>query len=79
MIGDVRVDASAGASDGASLTTVGLFGDVHVQVPRGSRVRRGGFGVLGDRRLDISAGDGPQVQINVYSLFGDVVVTDAPS
>jgi hypothetical protein len=30
LVGDVRLDASAGARDGASLTTAGLFGDALV-------------------------------------------------
>ena len=79
FLADVRFDASAGARDGASLTSVAIFGDVHVRVPPGSRVREGGLGLLGDRRVEVSPGNGPEIRINAYSVFGDVVVTDAPA
>ena len=79
VLGDLRLDASAGAGDGATVTCVGILSDVHVRVPRGSRVREGGFGLLGDRRIEVSPGDGPEIRINAFSLFGDLVATDAPA
>jgi hypothetical protein len=71
-------DASSGAGPGASLTFVGVAGDLVVRVPPGSRVREGGFSLLGDRKIEVAAGDGPEIQIKVYGLFSDVKVTDQP-
>ena len=72
-------DASGGAGLGASLTFVGLAGDLVVHVPPGSRVREGGFSLLGDRQIEVTSGDGPEIQVKVYGLFSDVKVTDQPS
>jgi hypothetical protein len=69
-------DASGGAGPGASLTFVGVAGDLVVRVPPGSRVREGGFSLLGDRKIEVAAGDGPEIQVKVYGLFSDVKVTD---
>jgi hypothetical protein len=71
-------DASGGAGPGASLTFVGVAGDLVVRVPPGSRVREGGFSLLGDRRIEVAAGGGPEIQVKVYGLFSDVKVTDQP-
>jgi hypothetical protein len=72
-------DASGGAGLGASLTFVGLAGDLVVHVPPGSRVREGGFSLLGDRQIEVTSGDGPEIQVKVYGLFSDVKATDQPS
>jgi hypothetical protein len=72
-------DASDGAGPGASLTFVGVAGDLVVRVPPGSRVREGGFSLIGDRQIEVAAGDGPEIQVKVYGLYSDVKVTDQPS
>jgi hypothetical protein len=46
-------DASGGAGSGASLTFVGVAGDLVVRVPPGSRVREAGFSLLGDRKIEV--------------------------
>jgi hypothetical protein len=73
---EVAFDAAAGAGPGASLTFVGVGGDLVLRVPAGSRVREGGFSLLGDRQIQVGAGDGPEIQVKVYGLFSDVKVTD---
>jgi hypothetical protein len=73
---EAEFDASRGAGPGASLTFVGVAGDLVVRVPPGSRVRESGLSLLGDREIEVSAGDGPEIQIKVYGLFSDVKVTD---
>jgi hypothetical protein len=76
---EAEFDASGGAGPGASLTFVGVAGDLVVRVPPGSRVREGGLSLLGDRKIEISAaGDGPEIQIKIYGLLSDVKVTDRP-
>jgi hypothetical protein len=75
---EAEFDASGGAGPGASLTFVGLGGDLVLRVPPGSRVRERGFSLLGDRELQVTAGDGPEIQVKVYGLFSDVRVTDRP-
>ena len=75
---EAALAAAAGAGPGASLTFVGLAGDLVLRVPVGSRVREGGFSLLGDRQIQVGAGDGPEIQLKVYSLFSDVKVTDQP-
>jgi hypothetical protein len=67
-----------GALQGASLTFVGVAGDLVLRVPAGSRMREGGFSLLGDRQVQVGAGDGPEIQLKVYGLFSDVKVTDQP-
>lgn len=61
---------------GASITFVGVGGDLEVKVPPGSRVRESGFSLLGDRRIDVADGSGPELQVKVRGLFSDVKVTD---
>jgi hypothetical protein len=73
---EASFDASAGAGPGASITFVGVGGDLEVKVPPGSRVRESGFSLLGDRRIEVASGDGPEIQIKVWGLFSDVKVTD---
>ncbi len=75
---EAEFDASGGAGSGASLTFVGVAGDLVVHVPPGSRVRESGLSLLGDRKIEVTAGDGPEIQIKVYGLFSDVKVTDRP-
>ncbi len=79
LVGDARLDASAPAGKGATLTFVGLAGDAVVRVPSGSRVTGGGFSVFGDRKIEVSPGEGPEIRVSGFSLFGDVVVSDQPS
>jgi hypothetical protein len=79
ILSDLRLDASAGTRDGASLTSVAILGDVRVRVPPGSRVREGGLALLGDRRVEVTPGTGSEIRINAYSIFGDVLVTDSPA
>jgi hypothetical protein len=76
---EAAFDAAGGAGPGASLTFVGVAGDLVLHVPAGSRVREGGFSLLGDRQLQVTAGDGPDIQARVYGLFSDVKVTDQPT
>ena len=75
---EAAFDAAAGAGPGASLTFVGVGGDLVLRVPAGSRVREGGFSLLGDRQIQVAGGDGPEIQLKVYGLFSDVKVTDQP-
>jgi hypothetical protein len=49
LAAEATFDASAGAGPGASITFVGVAGDLVVQVPPGSRVKESGFSLLGDR------------------------------
>ena len=44
---EASFDASAGAGPGASITFVGVGGDLEVKVPPGSRVRESGFSPSG--------------------------------
>jgi hypothetical protein len=76
---EAAFDAAAGAGPQASLTFVGVAGDLVLHVPAGSRVREGGFSLLGDRQIQVTAGDGPEIQVKVYGLFSDVKVTDQPT
>jgi hypothetical protein len=76
ILGDVRLDASTGAGPDAQLTFIGIFGDLVLRVPTGSRVRTAGFTVFGDPRVEVSQGEGPAVSVQSYSLFGDVRITD---
>lgn len=76
ILGDVRLDASAGAGPDAKLTFIGIFGDLMVTVPVGSKVRTSGFTIFGDPRVEVSQGEGPEVSVQSYSLFGDVTITD---
>ena len=76
LAAEASFDASGGAGPGASLTFVGVAGDLVVQVPPGSRVKESGLSLLGDRRIEVAPGDGPEIQIKVYGLFSDVKVTD---
>jgi hypothetical protein len=47
---EAAFDAAAGAGPGASLTFVGVGGDLVLRVPSGSRVREGWFSLLGTGR-----------------------------
>jgi hypothetical protein len=76
---EAAFDAAAGAGPGASLTFVGVGGDLVLRVPSGSRVREGGFSLLGDRQIQVAGGHGPEIQVKVYGLFSDVKVTDQPA
>ena len=42
ILGDVRLDASAGAGPDAKLTFIGIFGDLMVTVPPAARCGRAG-------------------------------------
>jgi hypothetical protein len=75
---ETQFDASAGAGRDASLTFIGLFGDLEVRVPPGSRVTESGLSLVGDKEIQLSAGDGPQITVKVYGLFSDVKITDRP-
>jgi hypothetical protein len=76
---ETSFDAAAGAGQDAALTFVGLFGDLQVRVPPGSRVNVGGLNILGDKEIDVSPGDGPDIRLKIYGLFSDVKVTATPS
>ena len=78
LAAEADFDASGGAGPGASLTFVGVAGDLVLRVPPGSRVREGGFSLLGDRRIQVTPGDGPEIQVKVFGLFIDVKITDQP-
>jgi hypothetical protein len=76
VLGDTRIDASAGAGTGATVTFIAVAGDAVIRVPPGSRVTGGGFSLIGDRKIEVAPGDGPEIRVNVYTLFGDLVVSD---
>jgi hypothetical protein len=78
LAAETTFDASTGAGPGASLTFVGLGGDLVLRVPPGSRVRETGLSLLGDRDIEVTPGDGPEIQVKVYGLFVDVKITDKP-
>jgi hypothetical protein len=73
---EAAFDATGGTGPGASLTFIGIAGDLLLRIPAGSRVREGGFSLLGDRQIRVAAGDGPEIQVKVYGLFSDVKITD---
>jgi hypothetical protein len=52
---EAAFDATAGVGPGASLTFMGVGGDLVLRVPAGSRVREGGFSLLGDRQMPSAA------------------------
>lgn len=79
LLGDARIDASAEAGPGATVTFLGLAGDAIIRVPPGSRVTGGGFSLFGDRTVEVSPGDGPEIVVNAYSVFGDLQVSDRPA
>lgn len=79
LAAEAAFDASGGAGPGASLTFVGVGGDLVLRVPPGSRVQEGGFSLLGDRQIEVAPGDGPEIRVKVYGLFSDVKVTDRPT
>ncbi|HEV3497618.1 MAG TPA: hypothetical protein VHA34_14840 [Actinomycetes bacterium] len=76
LAAEADFDATSGAGPGASITFVGIAGDLVVKVPPGSRVRESGFSLLGDRRIEVADGNGPEIQVKVWGLFSDVKVTD---
>ncbi len=78
LAAEAHFDASGGAGPGATLTFVGVGGDLVLRVPPGSRVREAGFSLLGDRRIQVAQGAGPEILVKVYGLFSDVYVTDRP-
>jgi hypothetical protein len=75
---EAQFDASAGAGRDATLTFIGLFGDLEIRVPPGARINERGLSLIGDKEIDLSPGDGPEISIKVYGLFSDVKVTDRP-
>ena len=79
LAAETTFDASAGAGPGASITFVGVAGDLVVHVPPGSRVNEGGFSLAGDREIKVTPGDGPEIQLKVYGLFSDVKVVEQPA
>ncbi len=76
VLGDTRIDASAGAGTGAKVTFIALAGEAVIRVPPGSRVTGGGFSLFGDRKIDVSSNDGPEIRVDAYTLFGDLQVSD---
>jgi hypothetical protein len=79
ILGEAKLDASSGAGPGASLTFVGLGGDLVLRVPPGSRINDGGLSLAGGRKITVSPGDGPEIKVGVYGLFTDVEITDRPA
>jgi hypothetical protein len=79
ILSEARLDATGWTGSSASLTFIGLGGDLFLRVPTGSRIREGGLSLVGDHKITVSAGDGPEIQIKTYGLFTDVEVTDKPS
>ena len=75
---ETSFDASAGAGRDASLTFIGLFGDLEIRVPSGSRIKEGGLSLIGDKKIEVSPADGPEIRIKVYGLFSDVRITERP-
>ena len=57
LVGDARIDATAPAGPGATLTFLGLAGDAVVRVPPGSWVTGGGLSLFGD----VEVSDRPSV------------------
>ncbi len=79
LVGEVELDASAGAAPGAVLTCVGLFGDVKLRVPPGTRLNQRGLSIGGDSQVQLApAAEGPQITLKMYGLLTDVEVTDEP-
>jgi hypothetical protein len=64
--------------DGARMTLVAVLGGVKVVVPKGSRLKVGGFGFLGGRKVDVHPRpDGPRISVNAFALLGGIDVTEA--
>ena len=79
LAGEVELDVSAGADRGAVITCFGLFGDLKLRVPPGTRVTQHGLSLGGDSDAQLTpAGDGPEVAVKVYGLLTDVEITDQP-
>lgn len=76
LAGDADLDGSAGTGANPSITFVGLFGDLKLKVPSGSRIHVVGGTLFGDLRLEMSPGEGPDIHLNTYCLFCDVTVYD---
>jgi hypothetical protein len=76
LAGDADLDGSAGTGENPSFTFVGLFGDLKLKVPSGSRIHVVGGTLLGDRKIDVAPGEGPDIRLNAYCLFCDVTVFD---
>jgi hypothetical protein len=62
IMGDMRIDASAGAGPGARVTLVALAGDAARRTPDrpGSRVTGSRFSLFGDHKIEVAPGDGPR-------------------
>jgi hypothetical protein len=56
ILGAVHLDASAGAGPDAQLIFIGIFGDLMIRIPSGSRVRTSEFTIFGDPRVEVSQG-----------------------
>jgi hypothetical protein len=79
LAGEVDLDASAVAAPGAVITCVGLFGDLKLRVPPGTRVNQKGLSLGGDSDMHLApAAEGPEITLKVYGLLTDVEVTDQP-
>ena len=79
LAGEVDLDASAGTAPGAVITCVGLFGDVTLRVPPGTRVEQKGLTIGGDSEVQlVPTVDGPQLTLRVYGLLTDLEITDKP-
>jgi hypothetical protein len=76
---EAQFDASTGAGRDATLTFIGLFGDLDIRVPPGARITEGGLSLIGDKEIELNPGEGPEISIKVYGLFSDVKVSDRPA
>jgi hypothetical protein len=78
LIGDVLVDLSTAEmpSDGVTITTVGLIGDVKVILPDGVQVQAQSSALIGDTKKDLSPplANRPTVRVKGFQAIGDVSV-----
>lgn len=79
LFGDVVLDLREALPDSRDLKiqAFGMFGDVKLIVPPGTRVDVSGGSVFGDQRVDpdcIGQTGGLHVDISCYNLFGDIKV-----
>jgi hypothetical protein len=83
LFGDLTVDLRAATldHDGATLETITIFGDLHLDVPEHWQVQVSGPELLGDvetDRVSQPPPDGPVLRLRVLTVFGDVTIRSRP-
>ncbi|MFN2503497.1 MAG: hypothetical protein ABR540_04570 [Acidimicrobiales bacterium] len=78
IFGDTTLDASAPPGPDPALTLVNVFSETTVYVPKGSRIKEGGFSVFGDQEVDVAAGGegAAEIRIQTFGLFGELKVVE---